>query len=257
MKKLVLIALAVGMTATVANAGTLSMRWAGQTGNEMTLLPSETARIEIVWRFGALDTKKSGAKLDFIDVEFDAWTDNQGTGSAPVWVGPGVDDYDYSATLVDTVSNTVVTNAVSTYGGTAPSLIGEPIGAFGVGMGATIPIVGDGGLAEFVWGYVDIHCAGLATADPIYIVFNAWQFPYPQVADGVASWTFMWQTPLVTNRQYTLGSGALYGNPGDANAFWNPYHDYETFSPLILHQIPEPSALALLALGGLAMLRRR
>jgi hypothetical protein len=47
------------------------------------------------------------------------------------------------------------------------------------------------------------------------------------------------------------------GNPGDAGPQWDPYHGYETFQPLIIHNLPEPGMVALTMLGGLGLLRRR
>jgi hypothetical protein len=113
-------------------------------------------------------------------------------------------------------------------------------------------ITGNGTEFSSVVGSLEITCQGEALYDPVYISFNVLD-PLPAVHDGATDWTHQWQYPIALAKQFKIGQG----NPGDSTADWGNYHGYELNSSLILHQVPEPTTLGLLVLGGLLMVRRR
>jgi len=78
---------------------------------------------------------------------------------------------------------------------------------------------------------------------------NSYQDPLPAAFDGPQDWQLRWQEEVTGPFQFDIG----VGNPGDDEPHWT-YNGYEHYQPLI---IPEPGALALLALCGLALLRPR
>jgi hypothetical protein len=255
MKKLIVV-LVVGMMATSASAAQLSMRWAGNAPGdfEKTLLPGETASIEVVWTMEASDTAKS-LGLDNLDGRFFVW------GSAPV--APAV----IGSTDIASFTNvTGFTAAAPGFFSGASTGIGGPLeNAFFAFTNGTL-IKGNGATAfDTVIGTVDFQCQGEAPA-PVLISYNVIQ-PSPGAYGGTTGWVHRWQysPPTYTNMagQFRIGdydavgTSPTAGNPGDAAANWAPYHGLETFTPLILHQIPEPASLALLALGSLALIRRR
>ena len=250
MKRFVLVMIAAGLLATTANAGQLSMRWAGNAPGdfEMTLTPTDTASIEIIWTMETTDTAK-GSGLTDIDGRFFVW-DAEPVGVA---IPPNV----VSGTTVNAVTGVApgfVTGSSIGVGGPLESLF------FAYNNGTTI--AGSGQAFDTVIGTIDIHCDG-AVADPTYITYNVIP-PSPGPANGSALWTHRWQYGLPNMpAQFRIGdydaagTSPAAGNPGDAASNWDPYHGYEGFTPLVLNQIPEPGTLALLALGGLALVRRR
>jgi hypothetical protein len=251
MKKLIVV-LVVGMMATSASAAQLSMRWAGNAPGdfEKTLNPGETASIEIVWTMNASDTAKS-LGLDNLDGRFFVW------GSEPVAAPIG---------STDVLSYTSVTGFTAVAPGFVSGAsvgIGSPLeSAFFAFTNGTL--IKGNGVSSFdtVIGTVDFQCQGEAP-QPVLISYNVIP-PSPGAYGGTTGWVHRWQYPTPTYPlmagQYRIGedaAGAAAGNPGDAASNWDPYHGLETFTPLILHQIPEPASLALLALGSLALIRRR
>jgi hypothetical protein len=252
MKKLIVV-LVVGMMATSASAAQLSMRWAGNAPGdfEMTLNPGQTASIEIVWTMEATDIGKS-LGLDNIDGRFFVW------GSEPV-APAAIGTTDVSAfanvTSVTPVAPGFVTGASIGVGGPLENL-------FWAFTNGTV-VQGNGTVFDTVIGTVDIECQGEAL-QPVLISYNVIP-PSPGAYDGTSPWVHRWQyaPPTYANGpgQFRIGDydalgTAAAGNPGDAAGDWT-YHGYETFTPLVLHQIPEPASLALLALGSLALIRRR
>ncbi|UCG15430.1 MAG: PEP-CTERM sorting domain-containing protein [Phycisphaerales bacterium] len=251
MKKLIVVTV-VGMMATSAGAGQLSMRWAGNAPGDFvkTFYMGETVSIEIVWTMEATDTGKS-LGLDNLDGRFFVW------GSEPVGTPIGSTDIASftSVTSVTPVAPGFVTGASMGIGGPLENAF------WAFNNGATIQ--GNGTVFDTVIGTVDIQCLGAAPM-PVLITYNVIP-PHPGVYDGPTEWFHRWQypPPTYTNMasQYRIGdydaagTAPAAGNPGDAASDWS-YHGYETFTPLVL-QIPEPASLALLAVGSLALLRRR
>ncbi|UCG15431.1 MAG: PEP-CTERM sorting domain-containing protein [Phycisphaerales bacterium] len=252
MKKLIVI-LVMGTMATSAGAGQLSLRWAGNApGDFDMLLPlGGTASIEIVWTMEASDTGKS-IGLDHIDGRFFVW------GSEPVGTPIGSTD------VPSFTSVTGFTAVAPGFFSGASTGIGMPLenAFFAFTNGTTIQ--GNGTVFDTVIGTVDIQCQG-DSAGPVYITYDVIP-PSPGAYDGISPWAHRWQypPPTYTNMagQYRIGdydasgTSPAAGNPGDAASDWAPWHGYETFTPLV-YGIPEPASLALLALGSLALVRRR
>jgi hypothetical protein len=238
MKKVIVMCLAVGLMATAANAAMLSMKWADTTSPTKTLNPSDYATIDLVWTWMASDVGKGALGVTDIDGRINVW------GHQPI--NP---ETEASAQVP---ANAIVTGVTSTMPG-ANTAVSNPIGGdldwffFAVNDFAVQVPAASGSI---VLGSITIHCAGPSAIT--YISFSAIA-PSPSVRQGTSPWTHRWQTPINGHSQFKIGQG----NSGDLAADWNPYHNYETFQPLTLIQTPEPSALVLLALGGLAILRRR
>jgi len=253
MKKGLLGILAVGMMATAANAATLSMRFAGG-GNEVTLGASQSATIEVVITMGINDGLKNPSKLTGLDLRFDVG----GTAINPDAVGDqgsdgryvidGSTKYDVTGVASPIVGwSTAASNPVpAVFNGSYFLSAGDPNGLVGV--------VGTGAVFSTVVATFDIHKEVFEAGDT-WIVFKNLD-PLPALYNGPAAWSnrfpYSTETAGVRN-QFVTG----LGNMSDNGPQFDPYHGYATFQPLIIHNVPEPSALALLVLGGFAALRRR
>jgi hypothetical protein len=241
MKKSLLGILAVGLFTTSANAGILSLRFAGG-GNEVTMGPSDTATIEVVFQMTAIQTGK--ARLTGADMRFEV-------GGLAAGVGG---DYVFDDSHKFTVES--VATPIAGWS-TAASILGEfnqngfflsagdPAGAAGPVGNATLQ-------PELVIASFTIHKVGPVVPADTYVVFRVGS-ALPALTQGGTGWTNAWQDNADAIREYDIGQG----NPGDADPRWDPYHGYETLQPLIIHQVPEPGSIALLVLGGLAAMRRR
>ena len=254
MKKYVLATVVVGLLATGASAGQLYMTFAdGST--EVTLGPSDTAQINVYFTFHAADyNAKTNSRVTSLNLRYDVYSNNPAP-SAPGGPYPGVDmDHRNDKLFVEsmTLGETSGWNSGATtgIGGDLDDFYSSAVDQSGVGVAAP-STPGTYLMYSFV-----IHDA-LAVQETNYIGFTVnadGGGPLPQVKDGTADWGFQWYgyQPPFLQRNYNLGSG----DPGDEH---NPHtwHGYEIASPLIVNNIPEPTSLALLALGGLAVLRRR
>jgi len=240
MKKGLLGLIAVGMIATAANAATLSMRFAGG-GNEVTLAPSQSATVEVVITMGLADGPKSPSKLTGFDMRFEVG-DVADAGFGP-YVVDGSTKYSVTEhTAFPGWSLAAASPLPNTFNSSYFLSAGDPAGLIGP-TGAT---AGDTVIATFT-----IHKDVFELGD----TFVVWRkgSALPALYNGAAAWGDRFgYTAEVARNQFLHGQGS----PGDAGP-QNQYHGYEDFEPLIIHNVPEPSALALLALGGLAMLRRR
>jgi hypothetical protein len=245
MKKGLLGILAVGMMATAADAATLSMRFVGG-GNEATMGVSDSATIEVLITMGVNDGPKSPSRLTGADLRFDVGsTADAGFGPYVVADSGNGGNGKFSVTGA---------TAFPGWSTAATSGVGGPFnGDFFLSGGDPAGVAGPTGTApgSFVILTFTIHKDFFAEGDT-YIVFRNGA-ALPALSNGGAAWTnrFGYDTEVARN-QFLQGQGSS----GDAGPQY-AYHGYETFEPLIIHNIPEPSALALLALGGFAALRRR
>jgi len=224
MKKVVLAALVVAMVASASNAAILSMRWAGTSEKTITLAPSDTAVLEVVFTMQAFDKKASGAILTDMENRFN------GIPGDPKAIVTGI------------------TTALSGGSTAASTGVGGPLEQFFMGLNGVI-INANGTQFSTVVAAITIHCAG-ATGGPVAIAFNG-TAPLPGVHNGATDWTNDYPVAPTVSKHFTMGTGA----PGS-------YDQYGVLvpgsaDPLYLIQTPEPAALALLALGGLALLRRK
>jgi hypothetical protein len=258
MKKVLLGILAVGLTATAANAAQLSLRFAGG-ATEVTMGPaaSDSVTIEVLLTFTApLDNTKSPSKTSGINARFEVGDRVPGFGG------------DYFQDTFGGPSKFVVTDTstpVAGWNSDGASADGNAFDSsyfFAAEDPTGVVRLSGATLGTVVLGSFTIHHAGGSVADDTYIAFRVGA-ALPAVNEAASAWGSRWQYDTQNARnQYLFNSGPtgaanpLPGNPGDAGPQWT-YHGYETLNPLVIHNLPEPSALALLALGGLAMLRRR
>jgi len=254
MKKGLLGILAVGMLTTAANAGTLSMRFAGG-GTEVTLDGgSQSVTIEVLITMGAQDGPKTPSRLTGLDLRFDVGSIVAGEAASAGATNAGyVPEYvsDGSTKFVTTgVSSPIAgwSNGATILGdfnrlGTFAST-GDPAGLIGP-TGATL------GTTHVM--SITIHKASFEAGDTA-IVFRE-ESPLPALYNGSAAWGNRFGYAVENGRnQFIEGDGSA----GDADPRFAPYHGYATtFAPLIIHNVPEPSSIALMVLGGLAALRRR
>ena len=227
MKKFVVIVLVVGMAATAADAATLRMNFPGG-ATEWTLIPSETVEIEIWFDIIAGD--------NFIGAY---WSNEDAVGllqqssAAPLpgWsADPNGDGYLLSPTTGQQVN----------VGDDTP-LVQE--------------IVGPG---SYLFATQIIHQENTPWPDPPIdydIVFdhNSMNLFYFDTVAGINKNFGYWDPSGSYNNFYHYGTGSPYVPPGPPPVG----HAGQARDPLILHCVPEPGTLALLALGGLSLLRRR
>jgi hypothetical protein len=234
--------------ASAAQAARLSMAF-GDGSNEVTMSPSDTVRVDIIWSMNATD--KAAKYVSGLDLRFNV--DDLPEPGSETYGGefPGGGKFTVESVSTSQAWNLSATTGTGVPGGFSDGGFflsgGDPAGVAGVYGNATnfsvtvlsfvIHFDGNPVLPAQTW----ISFRHLFGADPL-----------PAAYQGPANWTFQWQYDVTLGGQFDLGQG----NPGDAGPQWSA-HGYETFSPLIIHKTPEPGTLALLALGGLVALRRR
>jgi hypothetical protein len=243
--------------ASAANAATLSMRFAGG-ATEVTMgAQSDSATIEVLLTFSANgidNSTKTPSSTSGINARFEVGDIVNGPN------GPYIED---NFGQPDT-GKFVVTDVATPVAGWSNSAVdpGQVFdSSFFFGAEDTTGAVRLTGnpARTVVLGSFTIHKTGFVAGDT-FIAFRVGA-ALPLLNDGAASWTARFQyTTQAARNQWLLNDGSigspLPGNPGDNDPRF-AFHGYETLNPLIIHNVPEPSALALLALGGLAMLRRR
>jgi len=250
MKKGLLGILAVGIMATAANAATLSMRFAGG-GNEVTLGVSQSATVEVVITMGTFDGPKTPSRLTGLDLRFDvggiainpdAVGDNGSTGE---YVVDGSTKFSVTAITGFPGWSTAASNMVpAVFNGSYFLSAGDPNGTIGP-TGAVIP-------SSFVVATFTIHKDAFEAGDTFVVIRNG--LALPALYNGPALWTNRFTYTVEAGRNNFLTGE---GSSSDNAPRYDPYHGYQAFEPLIIHNVPEPSALALLVLGGFAALRRR
>jgi hypothetical protein len=263
MKKGLLGILAVGLMTTAANAAGLSLRFAGG-ATEITMTgASDSATIEVLLTFSANgfdNSTKNPSKISSINARFDVGDLAPGVGGQ--YIDDDFGDTDAGKWVVTSTDVGVDSPAAWNTLGSSPNGTNFDQGYFFASEDPTGAAVISGNPARtVVLGSFTIHKTNPSPPFPgedTFISFHV-EDPLPALSEGPASWGSRWQyTNQVARNQYLLNEGgtSLPGNPGDADPRWAS-HGFETLNPLIIHNVPEPSALALLALGGLAMLRRR
>lgn len=239
------IAITIALVGPSADAALLSIQFAGG-GAEVTLAQGQSATIEVVFTGDEWDSKSPITETDVsgTDLRFDVGTLATGVGGSYVLDGPT--DFLVTNVLPGNFQNWQSHSLHFLYFNCSFFLAaGDPSGVSGPAVGPGVSVV----LASFI-----IQKYTLSMGDT-HVVFNVDDHAQylPALYLGTQAWVHRWQYPSIEGpRQFELGTG----NPGDADPrFW--YHGYETLQPLIIHQVPEPGALALLALGALVLLRRR
>jgi hypothetical protein len=271
MKKGLLGILAVGLMTTAANAGELSLRFAGG-GTEIEMAPGDTATIEVVLNMNRSQDFVSTSTFSMatgLNARFDVGSLVPGAGPSPTpaarpgWNNQYVQDGSTKFSVTDI-------NTPMPWDLSASSPVG---GAFNRDFFfAAADPAGVQGLAAQPAGNVptvilsfDITKGDFVEGDT-FIVFHV-ESPLPAVYDNVGGqWgpRFQFTTQLAASQwlMNPLGAGSgnsltLPGNPGDANPQFATRRGQEIMFPLVIHNVPEPGSLMLLALGGLAILRRK
>lgn len=247
MKKGLLGILAVGLITSAASAGQLSMRFAGG-GTSIDMALGDTATIEVTFAMNSTD--KAIHRVTGIDARIDVGA--LVTGASGDYVQDGaIKDV---VTSVSAGSGPLFTNWNTAASSSTPAPFngsfffsaGDPAGAQGPNGNGTnqAPIV--------IMSFTIEKVAFTGLNELTYIVFRNLD-PLPAVYNGPNQWTNRFGSAVINGPQQFE---TQVGNAGD-NRPQDTYHGFETLSPLVIRQVPEPSALALLALGGFAAMRRR
>jgi hypothetical protein len=237
--------------ASAAQAARLSMAF-GDGSNEVTMNPSDTVRVDIIWQMGAFDGGKVPQRLTGLDLRFNV--DDLPEPGSETYGGQFPGSNKFTVTEVSTTQaswNLSATTGVGVPGGFSDGGFflsgGDPAGTGGVVGTNTAPVT----VLSFVIHMTDANFPGqtwisfrhLFAADPLPAAYN-----------GPSNWSLRFNG-------YTVGAAGQFdigqGNPSDNGPAWAPFQGYEPYLPLIIHKVPEPGTLALLALGGLVALRRR
>ena len=222
-----------------AGAALMHIEFSGG-GSETTMAPGDTARIDLVWTMQTTDT--SASRLTGTDLRFNVT-------STPDPDGPERGDkyvVESLTTPIPTWSTAAASGVGSFFSGNNFFLSAiDPVGVSGiVGNGTEFSTI----IASFVLRKEDF------AAGDTYITFRH-RFPnaiLPVAYNGLSDWTHQFQGTVTGPNQFRLG----LGNPGDAGPQWDPYHGYETFQPLIIHNVPEPSSMLLLLVSCAIGLRQ-
>ena len=227
MKKFVLVTLTVGLLAGTANAASLYMEWA-----------SEGAADPIV------DVVPGGSAV--INVYMDL------VNASDTLAGVG-----YANSAQPLVSQTGTTVVPTNWNN--GSFNGTTLGAGGqqISWYANLPLSDflAGPASRLLIGTQTVQLsAGSNVGDPdVPVAFQDPTVTGMNIQDKTGT-AMLWDARYNTTYQGYIAFDN-YGNPGWGT---NPAKGHQpTANPLLIHIVPEPSALALLALGGFALLRRR
>lgn len=190
------------------------------------------------------------------------WTDNPGdpymeaADSATVWIDVYVtlQPSEY-LTLVQFANLPVPELVQMSTEPIAPGFVSQSVdGPLGDGTTAVGFFSGTAihGPWEGVIGRYDIHVSGGPSAT--YQIAFDHSTTYVTDDNGAE---FIWDSRYFMTPYPGYISYGDYGNPGWWGTIKGAEVGQHTADPLTLHVIPEPGSLALLALGGLALLRRR
>ena len=251
MRKIILVLIFVGLMAPTANAAKIWMQWSDgapgyQAGDpdasarEVTLLPSDMVWIDIYIELFATGTGPDECSTIYYANELAVGLYQNGTQPAAAgWTDGSVDEtLGYLNPGPPPVSQQVAF---------ASPAAGNNLFGPAVAPGSNVYLIGSQEIHQRLWTATNPEVPGVPTDydvvfdDPTIGFLDALGNPWahgPMFAAGMA-------------KNYFSYSGG--GSPGKAS----PPFGTDVRDPLIVHCIPEPGSLALLALGGLSMLRRR
>jgi hypothetical protein len=219
MKKGIACILAVGLMATAANAATIGLQWASGDPQNNT---SGGGTVNIVMDFVQGDPAISGIIMSFANdlpnIELVGSSTNVGT----------FNDTSFPAPLGPTFgAQYVVSSPAATDDFVPAGQTGFVIGTFDVAINGPL----DGSVKEIAGTLASAPNGVYSGAQPM-----TWDARYNTAYSGYIAW-------------------GDYGNPGWGTKTAKGHQP--TPNPLLITKVPEPTSLALVALGGFAMLRRR
>lgn len=213
MKKLLLMALVVGIVATSASAARLSMEFRGY-GGEVTMAPTDYVTIDIWLTPGPLNNSETIQNVAFA-----------------------------FETAGDAAPSEFTVVEISTYSDWTYLLQPEDVPTkFGF-------------LENFYVSSGGTPYHLMAGGDPIHLLDIVLHKDF-FLGNDVSIWFREGTGPTTPWMATALGSPMVPGNETWGANFYE-IDQGGIADPLIIHNIPEPTSLALLALGGLALLRRR
>jgi hypothetical protein len=224
MKKVLASFLAVGLMAAAANAEVIGLRWAAPTVGSTQVGPGT---VEI-----------------FLEMQGDA--SFHGAVSGLIFQFAGAN----AATAPD--ANLVVGNYTTSVSGWSTGGITGAMTGAQFAVGGNTDLVGPG---NFVLGTFDVDWIGPADGTTKPFVALIPQNPAGLLDGDGAKYVWNTNTNVGASGYVSVAFDGNFGNPG-----WGtmPLAGHEpTANPLFITKFPEPSSLALIALGGFALLRRR
>jgi hypothetical protein len=232
MKKVLATMVAVGLVATAANAATIGLRWAGEPGVQNHVGMTGTIEVYMTLNSDA-QTENAGADtLSTVTFLFDTPATNLfvtgQTASPPGWNQAGtpgpldVRQFGAFATVGNSITGGVGVGAGEFVVGTVTLLVAPPA---------------DGSVKD-IFALIEQDPAGVLDINGAAMV---WDRRYNDLGDP---------SQYANNIAF---AEPQFGNPGWGSAMAGQ----QTAVPLQITKIPEPTSLALVALGGFALLRRR
>ena len=233
-------ALLAGLPVGGAKAALLQLEFDGGS-SEVTMAPGDVVQINVVWTMQTTDTSESF--LVGLDTRFNVTTVPNPDGTE---VGPKY--------LVESLSTPIPNWNTEAAAGVGSFFSRSNFFLSAIHPDAAVGIHGDGTEFDTVIASFTLRKADFE-AGTTYITFLHREPGYflPAAYRGVPEWTLRFQEDVVGPNEYSFG----VGNPGDAGPQWDPYHGYETFQPLIIHNVPESGAGILVLAAMLSVGRRR